>query len=92
MDLSSIDFEKLAKLFASRPKTAHEQLKSAAERKARDMAERNPTRVHLVEKLEKLVDDYNLGTLDAEAFFAALKKLIARDGRGGAPGGPRRAD
>ena len=27
-------------------------------------------------RLEQLVDAYNLGTLDAEAFFAALKKLI----------------
>jgi type I restriction enzyme R subunit len=28
--------------------------------------------------LEKLVDAYNLGTLHAEAFFEALKKLIAQ--------------
>jgi type I restriction enzyme, R subunit len=41
------------------------------------MAARNPTRVHLIEKLEKLVETYNLGTLDVEAFFEALKKLIA---------------
>jgi len=40
------------------------------------MAARNPTRVHLIEKLEKLVETYNLGTLDVEAFFEALK-LIA---------------
>jgi len=33
VDLSSIDFEKLAKLFASRPNTASQQLKSAAEQK-----------------------------------------------------------
>jgi type I restriction enzyme R subunit len=37
----------------------------------------NPTRVHLVEKLEKLVDEYNAGTIDAQKFFEALKKLIA---------------
>ena len=30
-----------------------------------------------MEKLEKLVDAYNLGTLDVEVFFEALKKLIA---------------
>src|SRR6266436_5582453 len=42
------------------------------------MAARNPTRVHLVEKLEKLVEAYNLGTLEAEAFFDALKRLIAQ--------------
>lgn len=39
------------------------------------MAERNPTRVHLVEKLDKLVEAYNLGTADVEAFFEALKAL-----------------
>ena len=77
VDLSGIDFEKLAKLFASRPKTAAEKLRGGGEEKAHEMAARNPTRVHLVEKLEKLVEAYNLGTLDVEAFFEALKKLVA---------------
>jgi type I restriction enzyme R subunit len=77
VDLSDIDFEKLAKLFQSKPRTANEQLRSAAEKHARDMAARNPTRVHLVEKLEKLVEAYNAGTVDAETFFEALKNLIA---------------
>jgi type I restriction enzyme R subunit len=78
VDLSDIDFEKLAKLFQGKPKTANEKLRSAAEGKAHDLAGRNPTRVHLVQKLEELVAAYNLGTLDAEAFFQALKALIAR--------------
>lgn len=78
VDLSEIDFEKLAKLFQSKPKTANEKLRSAAEDKARDLASKNPTRIHLVEKLEKLVEAYNLGTLDAETFFEALKNLIAQ--------------
>ena len=77
VDLSNIDFEKLAELFATRPKTANEQLKSAAGQRARDMAGRNPTRIHLVEKFEQLVAEYNLGTIDAEAFFEALKNLVA---------------
>jgi type I restriction enzyme R subunit len=76
VDLSAIDFEKLAKLFSSRPRTAAEKLRAEAETKARDMADRNPTRIHLVEKLEKLIEDYNLGTLGVEAFFEALKALI----------------
>jgi type I restriction enzyme R subunit len=77
VDLSAIDFEKLAELFASRPRTAAERLRADAEAKAHDLAARNPTRVHLVEKLEKLVEEYNLGTLDVEAFFEALKALVA---------------
>jgi hypothetical protein len=77
VDLSAIDFDKLAKLFSSRPRTAAEQLRSEVETKAHDMAEQNPTRVHLVEKLEKLVEAYNLGTVQVEAFFEALKALAA---------------
>jgi type I restriction enzyme, R subunit len=77
VDLSAIDFDKLAKLFASRPRTASEQLRSELEAKAHDMAERNPTRVHLVEKLEKLVEAYNLGTVQVDAFFEALKAFAA---------------
>lgn len=77
VDLSAIDFEKLAKLFATRPRTAAEKLRGDADATAHAMAARNPTRVHLVEKLEKLVEEYNLGTLDVEAFFEALKALVA---------------
>ncbi|QOZ07310.1 type I restriction endonuclease subunit R [Bradyrhizobium sp. CCBAU 51765] len=77
VDLSAIDFDKLAKLFASRPRTSAEKLRADVETKAHDMAAHNPTRVHLVEKLEKLVETYNLGTLGVEAFFEALKALVA---------------
>ena len=61
VDLSAIDFDKLAKLFASRPRTAAEKLRSDAEAKTHDMAARNPTRIHLVEKLEKLVETNTRG-------------------------------
>jgi type I restriction enzyme R subunit len=77
VDLSGIDFEKLATMFGQRPKTAAEKLREKAQAKAREMVARNPTRIHLVEKLEKLVESYNLGPLDVEVFFEALKKLIA---------------
>jgi type I restriction enzyme, R subunit len=76
VDLSAVDFKKLGSLFARQPKTTLEEVKSKALRKACAMAERNPTRVHLVDKLEKLVDAYHAGTLDAERFFEELKKLI----------------
>nr|WP_253075565.1 MULTISPECIES: type I restriction endonuclease subunit R [unclassified Bradyrhizobium] len=77
VDLSAIDFEKLAKLFAKQPRTATETLREEAEETARRMATQNPFRVQFVEKLENLVEQYNLGKLDVQAFFEALKALIA---------------
>jgi type I restriction enzyme, R subunit len=77
VSLPSIDFEKLATMFAQRPRTAAEKLRGQAGKKAHELVAQNPTRIQLVEKLEKLVETYNLGTLDVEAFFEALKRLIA---------------
>ena len=88
LDLSSIDFEKLATMFGQRPRTAAEKLRGQAEAKAHEMAAQNPTRIHLVEKLEKLVESYDLGTLDVQVFFEALKQLIA-EMEAGAPTEPR---
>jgi len=45
--------------------------------KAKQMAEVNPSRLDLVEKLEKLIDAYNAGSIDVETFFAELKAFIA---------------
>lgn len=80
VDLSGVDFDKLADLFAASPKVTAEKLRDEAEDKARKMAEANPTRQHLVERLEKLVADYNAGSVDAEQFFEALKAFIGEMG------------
>jgi type I restriction enzyme R subunit len=80
VDLSDIDFERLASLFQVSPRVAAERLREGAEQRAREMAERNPTRVHLVEKLEELVAAYNAGSVDAEQFFEALRAFV--DGLG----------
>jgi type I restriction enzyme R subunit len=77
VDLSGVDFDKLAELFAASPKVAAERLREDAEDRAKKMAERNPTRVPLVERLEKLVAEYNAGSIDAERFFEALKGFVA---------------
>ena len=76
VDLSGIDFDKLAGLFATSPKVTAERLKDEAEEKANAMAEANPTRVRLVEKLEVLIAQYNAGAIDVEKFFEALKTFI----------------
>lgn len=76
VDLSAIDFEKLASLFATTPKTATAQLRDATEDRAEKMAEQNPTRQRLVERLEELVATYNAGSIDVQAFFEALKAFV----------------
>lgn len=76
VDLSGIDFDKLSDLFAASPNVTTEKLRDEAEDKARKMAEANPTRQHLVERLERLIADYNAGSVDAEQFFEALKAFI----------------
>jgi type I restriction enzyme R subunit len=76
VDLSDIDFERLASLFQVSPRVAAERLREGAEQIVREMAERNPTRVHLVEKLEELVAAYNAGSVDAEQFFEALRAFV----------------
>ena len=55
VDLSDIDFDKLAGLFQQKPKTANEQLRARPRRMRGDMAEENPTRNDLVDRLEALV-------------------------------------
>lgn len=41
------------------------------------MADANPTRLDLVEKLSEMVDAYNAGSIDAETFFEQLKAFVA---------------
>ena len=77
VDLSGIDFEKLAGLFATKPKTAAETLRGVAETQARFMASENPTRFDLVEKLEEMVQAYNSGSIDATSYFEWLKTFLA---------------
>jgi type I restriction enzyme R subunit len=77
VDLSGIDFDALAKLFETSPKVAAERLRQEAEEEANEMARQNPSRVQLVERLEKLVAEYNAGSIDAERFFDALKAFVA---------------
>jgi len=76
-DLSSIDFDKLADLFQQgSKKTATEILRGKAERKARDLASRNPTRLYLLERLQALIDRYNTGSMDIEQLFEELMRFV----------------
>jgi type I restriction enzyme R subunit len=77
VDLSGIDFEALAQLFEQSPKVTVERMREEAEEQVQNMAQANPTRIPLVERLEKLVAEYNSGAIDPERFFEALQAFIA---------------
>jgi len=76
VDLSGIDFDKLADLFQTSPRLAAETLREQVEETANRMAAANPTRVHLVERLETLINAYNAGAIDVQELFERLKDFI----------------
>lgn len=85
IDLSQIDFEALKAHFdRGRKHTEAEKLKTAVSKKLTQMVQLNKTRMDLLEKFKKLIDEYNKG-LDVESFFAKLmaftKELSEEDKR-----------
>jgi type I restriction enzyme R subunit len=75
-DLSQIDFEKLKEKFANgRKRTEAEKLRALLNQKLVQMAKLNPSRADFLERFEKLIAEYNAGSLNIEAFFAQLVKM-----------------
>ncbi|MBA3688386.1 MAG: type I restriction endonuclease subunit R [Chloroflexi bacterium] len=76
VDLTRIDFEALAKLVASgKTATAAARLRASLERRIEAMVRVNPMRVDYATKLQGLIDRYNSGATNIEAFFEQLKEL-----------------
>lgn len=74
-DLATVDWKRLEEAFEQgRPRTAAQRLRSLVSAQVTRLARLNPTRVDLVERFEKLVADYNAGSINTEAFF---KELLA---------------
>ena len=86
VDLSQIDFEALKAHFdKGRKRIEAEKLKGAISKKLSQMVQLNITRIDLLEKFKKLIEEYNKG-LDVETFFvkamAFAKELTEEDKRG----------
>ena len=91
VNLSEIDFEALQAKFATgRKHTEAEKLRRLIEGKLVQMLQVNASRMDLALKFQKLVDDYNSGSQNIEAFFEELKgfarALTAEEQRGIAEG------
>jgi type I restriction enzyme R subunit len=74
VNLSEIDFAALQTKFAQGHKrTEAEKLKKLIEGKLAKMVAANASRMDLAERFQKLIDEYNAGSQNIEAFFAELK-------------------
>ncbi|RPI75776.1 MAG: DUF3387 domain-containing protein, partial [Desulfobacteraceae bacterium] len=87
IDLSKIDFEKLAEKFKSgRKRTINERLKGAVAQKLIAMVRLNRARMDYLEQFQAMIDAYNAGSLNAEEFFEQLlafaQSLNAEERRG----------
>ncbi|HEV2173117.1 MAG TPA: type I restriction endonuclease subunit R, partial [Nitrospira sp.] len=72
-DLRRVDWKALEDAFKQgRPRTAAQRLRSLLSARMAALVRLNPARVDLVERFEKLVADYNAGSLNTEKFFQEL--------------------
>jgi type I restriction enzyme, R subunit len=77
VDLSKIDFEKLAKRFEKKKPTSSdlERLKAAVKAQLERMVRLNRTRADYLEKFRELIEDYNNGSRNIEEIFSDLVAL-----------------
>ena len=72
-DLGAVDWKGLEEAFKQgRPRTAAQRLRSLLSAQITALVRLNPMRVDLVERFEKLVADYNAGSMNTETFFQEL--------------------
>ncbi len=73
VDLSKIDFEALkAKFEKGRKRTEAEKLKGKISSKLRKMVRLNRTRMDYLERFQKMIDEYNDGSMNIDEFFKQL--------------------
>jgi type I restriction enzyme R subunit len=77
VDLSKIDFEKLAKRFEKKKPTSSdlERLKAAVKAQLERMVRLNSTRADYLEKFEALIEAYNSGSRNIDEIFKDLVAL-----------------
>lgn len=87
VDLAQIDFVALKEKFAKgRKRTEAEKLKGQVNSKLRQMVRLNRTRVDYLERFQRMIDEYNAGSLNVDEFFMRLmafaESLKEEDKRG----------
>ncbi|MBW2115618.1 MAG: DUF3387 domain-containing protein, partial [Deltaproteobacteria bacterium] len=73
VDLSKIDFEALkAKFENGRKRIEAEKLKGKISSKLRNMVRLNRSRMDYLERFQRMIDDYNAGSMNIDEFFKQL--------------------
>jgi type I restriction enzyme R subunit len=76
VDLSRVDFEALRKRFEEgRKSTEAEKLRGRVNSKLKGMVRLNKSRSDYQERLQRLIDEYNSGSLNINTYFEALVKM-----------------
>jgi type I restriction enzyme, R subunit len=76
MDLSEVDWDAVKTMFASgRQRTAAQKLRSMLTARITNLTRLNPTRVDLYDRFQRLLDQYNAGSLNVQQYFDELVKL-----------------
>jgi len=73
IDLNAIDWPAVAERFAAgKKRTEVERLRALVRAKVEELARLNPTRAEWLERFQELIEEYNAGSLNVEAFFQQL--------------------
>lgn len=75
VDLTRIDFEPLAALFAKGRATAVARRQVSLEQRLKRMVRLNPELVDYADKLRNLIERHNSGSKNIEEFFDELRKF-----------------
>ena len=80
IDLSKIDFDALRAKFATGYKhTEVEKLRGAIESKLESMVKRNKSRTNYQEKFQRLIDEYNTGSMNVDVLFERLVQFVRQE-------------
>jgi type I restriction enzyme R subunit len=76
VDLSKVNFEELKKRFEQgRRHTEADRLRGRLNSKVKEMVRLNRTRTDYQERLQRLIDNYNSGSLNVDLFFNELMRM-----------------
>jgi type I restriction enzyme, R subunit len=76
MDLSEVDWDAVKTMFASgRQRTAAQKLRSMLTARITNLTRLNPTRGDLYDRFQRLLEQYNAGSLNVQQYFDELVKL-----------------